>query len=428
MHPKLNKALYDRVKIFPLYLFIFLAAFPALPIKYRSVLIIACTAAAIYSLYTQNNKNHVFFQFSSLYLYLPLLLFLLYCLSYLYSTDKTIAVFNLEKRLSLMAFPLIAYGTIFLPQFKNFRHSVLLIFIISCWLLILKTIIFIEPNQLFSLTTGSMEAVFSLREAISTATGLHPTYFTIYLLFSSLILIELIILNFHERKNILSFQIFFFLLTVFIFLIFSFIAAARTPLIAFAIALFLRLIISNALLSYKLALTFLLAALIGTAVLTIPSLHHRAKEVFVTKWEAPEGIHHNSTNTRIGIYNCSFETIKGNWLMGVGAGDSQYVLDNCYEQFNTPVYSQHPYNTHNQYLGIWLDTGILGLFIFVFIFFFGFYTGYVKIKPLQVVFFCFMAINMLTENILATQAGIVFFMYFYVFFYISNFSKKPLQD
>lgn len=418
MYLKKSPEVQSLATAFPFFVFILLAFLPALSIRYRSILVIICVIAFIYPVFLEKDKKELPNKVNLYYLLLPILLFTLYAISYLYSTNTSIALFNLEKRLSLMAFPVIAILSVYLPPLKNFRTSVFLVLILSCLFLIFKTILYIEPQQLISLTEGSLKSVTVLRREISSITGLHPTYLSIYFLFSCLILVEFLLQSYQKQQPFFSFKNLLILLAILIFLTSSFITAARTPLISFFIALFARLLLSKTSITFKGTLILLVVGVLVASVFFIPSLNHRVKEVFNTQWKAPEGIHHNSTNMRIGIYQCSLETIQKNWLFGVGAGDSQTALDQCFEQFNTPVYKNHEYNTHNQFLGVWLDVGILGLIALLTLIFYGLYMGYFRNDQLQICFFIFMAINMLTENILATQAGILFFMYFYSFFFL----------
>lgn len=415
-----KKSLKLLLSTFPLFFFITLASFPVFPVKLRSIFIIFCVLSCTYLLFKSPVKLKGYKKSEILYLSLPVLLFILYSISYLYSTNKDIALFALEKRLSLIAFPFIAWAGSKLAIGRNFRVGVLFVFVLASLILIIKTLIIFEPQQFFSLSAGSVKAVTALRKTIATATNLHPTYLSIYLLFSCLILIEYLLSLFKKQKPYFFLEVVLSLLLIGLFLTAGFITAARTPLISFIITLFVRLLISQASPALRTGLVLLLVGAVVMATISIPTLNNRVQEVFKTSFKPPESIYFNSTNLRVGIFDCTLKTIHQNWMIGTGVGDSQKVLNECLERFDTPAYKQFNYNTHNQYLGIWLDVGILGFCILLGILLSGLYIGYSNNDPLQVSFFIFMAFNMLTENILATQAGIVFFMYFYTFFLIQK--------
>jgi O-antigen ligase len=414
---------------FPLLFFISLASFPVLSIRARSIFIVICVLSYLYPIFSKPLKLNVkpFLKLHALYPLLPVLLFFLYTASYFYSTNKEVASFALEKRLSLLAFPFVAWAGSLLATRRNFKDAVLFVFVFATLTLILKTFIFFDLQQLFSLSAESVKAVTAFRKAIAAVTNLHPTYLSIYFLFSCLILVECLLSLFRKRKSYHFLKCTLYLLLITVFLTAGFITAARTPLISFILTLIVRLLISKNSLLTKLVFVLLLGSAVSVATVNIPSLNHRVQEVFKTSFKPPEGLRYNSTNLRVGIYICSAKAIQRNWLWGAGAGDSQVELNACLEQFNTPVYKQFNYNTHNQYFGVWLDVGFLGLLTLLAIMLSGIYYGFIKKNSLQISFFIFMALNMLTENILATQAGIVFFMYFYAFFFF-HLEKAPTKE
>lgn len=418
----LSKQSFKLSQDFPFLLFIALASFPVLSIKLRSIFIVICVLSYLYPIFSKplrlKAKPHLNLQ--TLYLLLPVLLFVLYSASYFYSTNKGIASFALEKRLSLIAFPFIAWASSLFTASRSLRKLVLFVFVFATLFLIFKTLFIFDLQQLFSFSADSVKAVTSFRKAIAAVTNLHPTYLSFYFFFSCLILVECFLQQDRKQKTYYFFKRTLYLLFIVTLLTAGLITAARTPLISFVLTLILRLLISRISPLTKLGLIFLLGGAVSIATLSIPSLNHRVQEVFKTNFSPPEGLRYNSTNLRIGIYECSVKAIQKNWLWGTGVGDSQLKLNTCLEQFNTPAYKQFSYNTHNQYLGVWLDVGILGLLILLTLILSGIYNGFIKKDPLQISFFIFTTFNMLTENILATQAGIVFFMYFYAFFFFSQ--------
>ena len=68
-----------------------------------------------------------------------------------------------------------------------------------------------------------------------------------------------------------------------------------------------------------------------------------------TKLQPPIGKKHNSVNIRVGIYQCSMQIIKKNFLFGVGVGDVQDNLNTCYNNFDTDAYKLTTYNSHNYF-------------------------------------------------------------------------------
>ena len=131
----------------------------------------------------------------------------------------------------------------------------------------------------------------------------------------------------------------------------------------------------------------------------------------------------NSTSIRVLIYKCAVETIFKNPLFGVGIGDVQELLDQCYfiEKSN---FTKEKYNSHNQYLYTWLSAGIIGFLIFMSL------LGYYFKKAIQyndsimfsvLVLYC---IIFLFENVLSRQSGVIFFSFILNYFLWDNFNRN----
>ena len=63
-----------------------------------------------------------------------------------------------------------------------------------------------------------------------------------------------------------------------------------------------------------------------------------------------------STSTRLQTYSFSLDAISKAPIFGYGIGDVKDILGQYYTQNNTPYY-----NAHNQFLGAWLSSGIIGI-------------------------------------------------------------------
>jgi len=138
----------------------------------------------------------------------------------------------------------------------------------------------------------------------------------------------------------------------------------------------------------------------------------------------------NSFNERVVVHwKCAWKTLMtGNyWLFGVGRGDSQELLDNCYLSIvgeSSRSYVDMHFNSHNQYFTTWINYGLvfLLLLIYQFVFFIcqfhkiGFYAG--VCLSLSAMIGC------LTESVFETQKGLVFYAFFQVLFISCFFEKR----
>jgi len=121
----------------------------------------------------------------------------------------------------------------------------------------------------------------------------------------------------------------------------------------------------------------------------------------------------SSIMQRYEYMRASFKIIKDNFFFGVGTGDLE---NSFYEEFtvmNSALEYQYRYHSHNQYLGIFVALGLLGVLVFIIglvypaIVLSGFKDYYFSI------FFVIMIISMLSDDTIETQAGVTLFAFFY---------------
>jgi len=76
-------------------------------------------------------------------------------------------------------------------------------------------------------------------------------------------------------------------------------------------------------------------------------------------------LENKSNIARLESYKNSWQLIKNNWLMGVGAGNYTLALKNKLAE-NLASYDYQP--AHNVFLLVWAETGIVGLLFFIILF------------------------------------------------------------
>ncbi len=117
------------------------------------------------------------------------------------------------------------------------------------------------------------------------------------------------------------------------------------------------------------------------------------------------------------------DILKENWLTGVGVGDSQDELQIAYEKRQFYFASRYnKYNAHNQYIQQAIASGIAGLIVFLacilapLLYFIG-----QRDKLIYILFlFCF-AFICITESVLETSKGVIWYSFFNSIFV---FNKK----
>jgi O-antigen ligase len=155
-------------------------------------------------------------------------------------------------------------------------------------------------------------------------------------------------------------------------------------------------------------------------LLPLLTLNRRVKELFNV--EMYTSINENfSTSIRMGVYKCAYEVIKNEWIWGYGIGDSQRVLNFCYS-YESNVLLKNRFNSHNQYLDVFIKTGIFGLVIFIYFLFMNFKKARENQNRLATFVLGFFCILFFTENILSRQSGVILF-----FFLLSFLNQESLE-
>ncbi|WP_366970307.1 O-antigen ligase family protein [Rhodocytophaga aerolata] len=120
----------------------------------------------------------------------------------------------------------------------------------------------------------------------------------------------------------------------------------------------------------------------------------------------------NSIASRISILYCTKAVLKQNWLLGVGIGDAQHELNECFtsNKFGTLINM----NAHNQFLQYILTSGITAFIAFTLCFLYPFVKFFRlrKANYLYIDFLLLFAFCCLTESMLESNKGIVFYSYF----------------
>ncbi|GGD16831.1 hypothetical protein GCM10011368_18490 [Hyunsoonleella pacifica] len=125
----------------------------------------------------------------------------------------------------------------------------------------------------------------------------------------------------------------------------------------------------------------------------------------------------NSVSNRLNIYACSLRGIKLNFWLGIGSGSVKEYINGC----NTEIGLM---DTHNLLFQEFLSNGIIGVTIFIkllLVFFkaffkFNYNLGYVLIITL--------IIYGSIEHLLNLQYGVLFYIFFLLFFY----AILPIQN
>ena len=317
---------------------------------------------------------------------------------------------KIETKLSIILIPLIILISLDLNKEILLKLLKLFLFgsILSCIICII--------NASFSFFISANYNSFFYQEL---SIFHHPSYFSMYLNFSiGLLYINFIkpIESFNIKRKLSLFLIIF--LTLMTLLVSSKNGWATN---IFLHSFFLVLFFKNKKFNIE-YLSFIVLIIISLSLIKqIPSLKWRAKE-FTKNITNSSRSSTSSTIARIIAWESAFELIKKRPLLGYGEGLSKIELNKIYlKKGHTSILNL---NAHNQFIQHQLDHGIIGtIFLLFFTIIMWFFSLIVK-DYLYTLFLTIVIINFMTESILETQSGIVFFALFNTLFFFNWIDRK----
>lgn len=404
---KAQKTIYTNLVLLGVSLF---GIYPLIPHKFESISVfLLALCSLIYRIKVPKNSifKKTFFIVSSIY-------FILF-LSVFFSEDISRGLKKMETTLSLLAFPIIFYLLLGKSIVDHFKIKLLFLkaYYISC--LIFTTISFylfeIYENSKYVTKDSNFYriAIFD-----NSYIGEHPIYVSIF------ISIAIIFgFSFFDREKKISFKNFL-------------IAFAQCYLLSLLLMLMSKGVILSLLMVFIIMLIkqkgltkihfFSLAIILITFFVLIPSENNRFKEIInINTYKKLD--ENNSTSIRFINYKCGLKSLMKSPIYGYGIGDVQEQLDLCYQEENTN-FPKKTYNTHNQYLFIWLSSGIIGFITFIVILFYYFKKSIQFKDDVMFSILVLYSFTFLFENVLSRQSGVIFFCFIINYFLWNNFNKK----
>ncbi len=249
--------------------------------------------------------------------------------------------------------------------------------------------------------------------------------YSIFLAFTSILLLNRLFSKeyFFKEKILLL----FFFLTVTGNL---FITQGRTGQVAYVVA-----IITMTVLHFKITFKSLILALLllssifGTAYSFSSNFHNRVTHTQDEITSILKGELNSSWGIRVGFWITTFHILEKDPLLGVGIGDYKLAQKQEIDTGNYKYLSEHTKefishnHPHNQYLLVLLETGIIGLILFL-----SFFYKYFKLniqnrelKQLSIIFGVIYSVGFLSEPLLIKQFTLsLFILFFGLFILLEN--------
>ena len=352
---------------------------------------------------------------------LPFVLFFgIHLIGLLYSQNLHAGLFEIEKKMTFIALPLIsASGK---PLDQSFFDFLKKSFVYSCALLIVCSLSYatfhyfhsspalnfdsqtLEHFHLFNPSASPLWEYFSYIQ-VGSWMDLHPAYFSLHIIFCLLILLERIM----DQNKVSNESIALILLFTF----FLALLASRMAILSFIIILVYFIV--NQFQKRKwvpniLTLGCVLIVFAGLIWLNPVSRFRVIQEPNATGLKIHQQVTRwNSVNLRLLEWQASWNTVKKSWLTGVGTGDRQDALKGYYASFNTSTMNMD-FDSHNQYIQTIMELGMVGFTSLLVCFFLAAFRSEHSILYLS--FILLFSLMCLTECMLARQKGIVFFTLF----------------
>jgi O-antigen ligase len=330
-----------------------------------------------------------------------LLFYTMHIVGVAYSSDVDNAFFNLEKKSSLVLIPLFTVS--FLSQRKERLISQsTLIYGLVCM-----------GSSIFFLLIATYKKFVQLDPLafyFENFATIHYVFYSLHFSVGSLFLIDHLLSQNRSRYYNIVYP---GLVTIYSILI-LFIVSSKSGIICFSIGL---LFILYRYLKSKTALYVCIAIFI-CCLITLFTFNDTTRNRFLDLGKNLEILSRESfeeTNPfsgftlRVLFWKFSVHEMieRKQYLMGTGTGDAQHFLDKIYEAHKLTNYGFTGYDSHNQWVFTFIQLGCFGLL--------GLGLLYVKLfdsirdRPISLYFLLGTGLFSLTESILESNKGIVFF-------------------
>ena len=356
--------------------------------------------------------------------WLWLIFFIQLTISYFYSADKTEAAIDLQKKISFLVLPLvIGLGPAIPAKWLNHIFTAFTsgIVVIACFC--------IGRGAIYYFQTGQVDKLFY--HSLVSGLGINAVYYSSYVIFAlGILLLHEFSAGFLQNKWLrYSFQI--------ISLVFFVLLSSKSLLVLFVVFVLPLSLMGkknrNLITPRKLALiAAATVAIVAIILSTNNPIRSRYTEIFVNNQIISEETKHkgqeqvfNNLSLRLFLWQMAWNNINEHdlWLTGCGVGDVGILQKGriaLYDAHTKALYNQPDLsvlNLHNMYLQVLMTLGIPGLLIFLLIVLTPFsWLKRLKNKEVFLIFLVSYLLYMMQESALQTQAGVVYFTFFYQVF------------
>ncbi len=376
----------------------------------------------------EGNLKERFTQISCRYLFWGLAAYFAFNVIFFFRTnDFNDGVFEIQQKLSVVFFPIILAGSN--NSLKNNSLLVLKVFVIGviiasvyCLLYALNSNLYYENGQfILKYTYDDVDWLKnkSFIETILVRTSFfgysilsifkHHAYFSMYIVFSILIII-----NFFRKKLIktITAKILYILAVIFLsgmlFLLQSRSAFVTIPIVIACMAV-VEFRKNINLISIGIFVMIVVGAIF--AISTSSRLQQNIKDIKNIKEEGFVS-HIKERDIRYRLWYTSILVIKDNFWIGTAPANEEAALTKKYKELGFEHAEKEHLNSHNQYLQTFVGSGVFGFLALMFVIVYSFIISIRKKHYLLFFLMLILSINFLFESMLNRMAGVLFMMFF----------------
>ena len=355
-----------------------------------------------------------------------ILLYFAYIVGIVFSHDKADGLRYAEYKMGLFLIPLI------LAVKPKFSFSLRVSFMgLIAGILVAVTFGLINSIECYSETPSFMGCFTSSRFS----SVHHPSYFSAFVLFSGIGFFY----GMRQRWKgftLKNFIIYLILAIPTYFLCLSLAGISFLGLTFVAVALYF--IFKNIGLKWGIPASIIVVLLPIFIISNTPGLKveiEEAKKSYKVYFSDPQaflksksnGVYCKGSDIRLIMWTISTEIVLEH-PFGVGTGNTDEYLEEKLRKYGINHLIEYEFNPHNQYLQTMIETGIVGLLLFIMVIFTALWYGWKHRSYLMIILVAGFAFNCLFESMLQRQSGVVFYTFWICLLLLSMMNHSQYQS
>jgi O-antigen ligase len=328
--------------------------------------------------------------------------YVLHIVGLAYTQNVNSGLFDLQVKFSLFLFPIMLASRPINEENKNKMFYGLIAGGFLSSLIVLTRAIYIY------LTTGSNRFFYTEFSVL-----LHPSYLSMYLnVIIGWLFIQLLQNKFERKKYAIIFSLFSILFFSFIIVLLS----SKMGLVTLALSYI------SFLAYYIISKKKFMLGTLGLLIITlcifyvlryVPEIKFRINGAIGALTNSnPDMKDSESTAVRILVWKAANQVVSKNLIAGVGTGDAKDALLDEYQQQGMTGAYEHKLNAHNEFYQVFIALGLIGFLLLLSHFFVPLIDAFRNGNIIYIFFLIIIIFNFLTESMLETEAGVIFFAFF----------------